>query len=172
MNGMQSISKQTNIIYHPIGIVHSPHKERGKAPIQPIYADGFRGYLEIFPEFVEGLEGLEIFSHIFVLFHFHQARSFKLKLTPFFHDTERGIFTTRAPERPNPIGLSLLRLEKVTDNKIYVNDLDILDGTPVLDIKPFTKGLDMRTDSRDGWIGRIDPQEAKIKGRRESKNDK
>ena len=155
---MNTISKETNITYHPIGIVHSPHHERGKAPIQPIYADGFRGYLEIFPEFVQGLEGLEIFSHIFVLFHFHQARAVKLKVTPFFHKTERGVFTTRAPERPNPIGLSLLRLEKIEGNKVYVNDLDILDGTPLLDIKPFTKGLDMRTDSRDGWIDRIDPK--------------
>ncbi len=163
---MNTISKETNITYHPIGIVHSPHHERGKAPIQPIYADGFRGYLEIFPEFVQGLEGLEIFSHIFVLFHFHQARAVKLKVTPFFHKTERGVFTTRAPERPNPIGLSLLRLEKIEGNKVYVNDLDILDGTPLLDIKPFTKGLDMRTDSRDGWIDRIDPKEARKRGRR------
>ncbi len=154
------------IVYHPIGIVHSPHKERGKAPVQPIYADGFKGYLEIFPEFAPGLESLEIFSHIFVLFHFHQARSFKLKLVPFFHSTERGIFTTRAPERPNPIGLSLLRLEKIEGNRVYVNDLDILDGTPILDIKPFTRGLDSREKSRDGWVGRIDPEVAKEKGRR------
>lgn len=158
--------KNGSIIYHPIGIVHSPHRQRGKAPIQPIYADGFRGYLEIFPEFAEGLEGLEIFSHIFILFHFHLAREFKLKITPFFHDSQRGIFTTRAPERPNPIGLSLVRLEAVERNRVYVNDLDILDGTPVLDIKPFTKGLDSRFDSRDGWVDRIDPEEARKRGRR------
>ncbi len=165
---MEQKSDKNTIIYHPIGVVHSPHHERGKTPIQPIYADGFRGYLEIFPEFAEGLQDLELFSHIFVIFHFHQARAFKLKLTPFFHTTERGIFTTRAPERPNPIGLSLVRIEKVEENRVYVNDLDMLDGTPILDIKPFTKGLDMRTESRDGWIGRIDPQVARRLGRRES----
>ncbi len=162
-------SKNQTIFYKPIGVVHSPHHERGKAPIQPIYADGFKGYLEIFPEFEAGLEGLELFSHIFVIFHFHLARQFKLKIIPFFHETPRGVFTTRAPERPNPIGLSLLRLEKIEQNLVYVNDLDILDGTPLLDIKPFTKGLDSRTDSRDGWIDRIDPEEARRKGRREEK---
>ncbi len=158
--------EKPNIVFRPIGIVHSPHKDRGKTPIQPIYAAGFEGYLEIFPEFAPGLEGLEIFSHIFVLFYFDRARPFRLKITPFFHDTERGIFTTRAPERPNPIGLSLLRLEKVIDNHVLVNDLDILDGTPILDIKPFTKGLDMRTESKDGWIDRIDPDVARRRGRR------
>ena len=163
---MTLFSAQSTIVYHPIGLVHSPHKERGKTPVQPIYAQGFKGYLEIFPEYAQGLEGLEIFSHIFVVFHFHLARNFKLKLIPFFHESERGIFTTRAPERPNPIGLSLVRLERVEGNKVFVDDLDIIDGTPLLDIKPFTKGLDMRPESRDGWVDRIDPKEARRRGRR------
>lgn len=163
------MSKSEKICYEPIGYVRSIHKDPEKMPVQPIYADGFQGYVEIKPEFVEGLKFLEDFSHIFLIVHMHLKKEKKLKVVPFFHDQEKGIFATRSPARPNPIGLSLVRLERIEGNKIWINDLDLVDGTPVLDIKPFTKGLDSRQHSQDGWVEQIDPQEAREKGRRQAK---
>ncbi len=155
-----------SVVYHPIGIIRSPHKEGSKTPIQPIYADGCRGFVEIFPQYTEGLQGLEDFSHIFLIFHLHLRKEVKLIVKPWLHDKEKGVFATRSPHRPNAIGLSLVRLEKIEGSRVYVNDLDILDGTPLLDIKPYTKELDSRLTSKDGWLEQIDPKEARKKGRR------
>ncbi len=154
------------ICYTPIGFVRSPHTDPDKTPIQPIYAAGFKGYVEILPEYVQGLDKLEDFSHVFLIVHMHLKKKKKLKVTPFLHDQPKGIFATRSPARPNPIGLSLVRLEKIEGNKLWVNDLDLVDGTPVLDIKPFTKELDSRKNTRDGWVDRIDKKAAQKKGRR------
>ncbi|MHB2153094.1 tRNA (N6-threonylcarbamoyladenosine(37)-N6)-methyltransferase TrmO [Calditrichota bacterium GD2] len=158
--------KIETICYTPIGYVHSPHSDPSKTPIQPIYASGFKGYVEILPEYVAGLDKLEDFSHIFLIVHMHLKEETKLRVKPYLHDREKGIFATRSAARPNHIGLSLVRLEKIEGNKIWINDLDLLDGTPVLDIKPFTRELDSRQNTRDGWVELIDREKARKKGRR------
>ncbi len=163
------MKKNKNICYEPIGYIRSEHKDPDQIPVQPIYAEGFKGYVELKPELVAGLKYLEDFSHIFLIVHMHLKKEKKLTVIPFFHDREKGIFATRSPARPNPIGLSLVRLEKIEGNKIWVDELDLVDGTPVLDIKPFTKELDSRENTREGWIDQIDRVEARQKGRRHRK---
>ena len=139
------------IFYTPIGIVHSEFKEKINVPIQSIFSNS-KGIIEIFPEFSEGLKDLEGFSHIFLIYDFHLSKGFSLKVKPFLDDVERGIFSTRAPKRPNNIGLSILNIDGIEGNKILVSGIDIIDKTPVLDIKPFVSHFDMRGDVKDGWL--------------------
>lgn len=140
--------------YRPIGIVRSPHKNISDMPIQPTGAQGVAGSLELVPELTEGLQDLEGFSHIILLYHFHQAGNTRLSVTPFLDETPHGIFATRAPCRPNAIGLSVVRLNKVTGSTLHIEDVDILDGTPVLDIKPYVPEFDAPEVERRGWLGR------------------
>ena len=143
----------------PIGIVHSPYTEPAGTPIQGAFAPEVEGTIEIFEEFSEGLADLDGFSHIWLLYQFHRSSGYRLRVVPFMDDSERGLFATRAPRRPNPIGLSLLRLLKVEGCVLHVAELDILDGAPVLDIKPYSPVFDARPDARSGWIDDIDPEE-------------
>ena len=113
----------------------------------------FDGHILIHEEFVEGLADLEGFSHIYLLFHLHLSDSYRLKVTPFLDDEQRGLFATRAPARPNPIGLSVVRLIRVTNNILHIEDVDIVDNTPLLDIKPFVPEFDVRDADRIGWLG-------------------
>jgi tRNA-Thr(GGU) m(6)t(6)A37 methyltransferase TsaA len=138
--------------YRPIGIIHSPFKSREGTPIQPIGAIGVRAKVEIFPEYVEGLQDLEGFSHIILLYHCHLSQSYKLKVKPFLDDVQRGLFATRAPARPNPIGISVVRLIQIERATLSVQDIDIIDQTPLLDIKPFVPDFDMRKAQRTGWL--------------------
>lgn len=138
--------------YRPIGIIHSPFKSREGTPIQPIGAIGVRAKVEIFPEYVEGLQDLEGFSHIILLYHCHLSQAYKLKVKPFLDDVERGLFATRAPARPNPIGISVVRLIQIERATLSVQDIDIIDQTPLLDIKPFVPDFDMRKAQRTGWL--------------------
>ncbi|MBN2184199.1 MAG: tRNA (N6-threonylcarbamoyladenosine(37)-N6)-methyltransferase TrmO [Candidatus Krumholzibacteriota bacterium] len=138
--------------FRPIGIVHSPFLEVAGMPIQPSRSEGAKGTVEIFDEFVEGLCDLDGFSHIILLYHLHLSRGYSLKVIPFLDDQPRGLFATRAPRRPNPIGLSVVRLAGVEKNILSVEDLDILDGTPLLDIKPFVGEFDSRKVPRIGWL--------------------
>ncbi len=140
------------ICYHAIGVVHSPFKEPGGAPTQPRRARGTRGQVEIYPEFVEGLSDLDGFSHIIMLCHFHRSEGFRLKVTPHWDPLPRGLFATRAPRRPNPIGLSIVRLERIEGNILHIIDLDMLEGTPVLDIKPYVREFDDKEKIRVGWL--------------------
>jgi tRNA-Thr(GGU) m(6)t(6)A37 methyltransferase TsaA len=140
------------IEYRPIGVVHSPFATIERMPIQASRAQGIAGTVEVFSEFQEGLQDLEGFSHILLLYHFHKAIGHSLKVVPFLDTEPRGVFATRAPKRPNPIGLSLLHLDGVQGNTLRVSDLDILDETPVLDIKPFVPAFDTRADARTGWL--------------------
>ena len=140
------------ITYNAIGIVHSPHKSIEGIPIQPIGAKGIKGEIEIFEEFQEGLRDLEGFSHIIVLYHFHKSKDFKLIVKPFLDNETRGIFATHAPNRPNSIGLSVLRLINVIRNVIHVENVDILDETPVLDIKPYVSKFDSVEEEKNGWL--------------------
>ena len=124
------------IKYKPIGIIHSPFKEPKGTPIQPTAAKGIEGKVEVFPEYAEGLKDVKEFSHIILVCHFHLSKKPSLKVKPFMDDQMRGVFATRAPSRPNPIGISIVRLIKIEENILHVQDVDIIDGTPLLDIKP------------------------------------
>ena len=140
------------IEYRPIGIIHSPHKTPQGSPIQPTAAKGIEGKIEIFPEFAEGLEDLAGFSHIFIIYHFHLSKKFSLKVKPFLDDNQRGLFATRAPARPNPIGISIVRLVKIEKGHLDILNVDVVDGTPLLDIKPYVPAFDVHTVDKIGWI--------------------
>mgnify|MGYP003732001329 CR=1 FL=1 len=139
------------IYYSPIGIIHSNHTELNKIPIQPVYARGCKGWLEIFPEFAKGLKNIEGFSHIYLIYHLHCAQKSQLIVKPFLQNKKHGIFATRAPCRPNPIGLSIVKLLSHKGNILEVDKIDVLDGTPLLDIKPYTAKFDRIKTTRNGW---------------------
>jgi len=140
------------ITYRPIGLIRSPFSETEGMPIQPAGARGVKGTIEIAPEFAAGLKDLEGFSHLIVIYHFHRSRGYDLTLTPFLDDRPRGVFATRAPRRPNAIGLSVLRLNSVEGSVLQVEDVDVLDGTPVLDLKPYVPEFDAPRVERIGWL--------------------
>lgn len=140
------------IKYKPIGIIHSPFKKPEGVPIQSIVAKGIEGTVEIFAEYTEGLKDLESFSHIILIYHFHLAKKASLKVKPFMDKKLHGVFSTRSPSRPNPIGMSIVRLVKIEENIIHVQDVDIVDGTPLLDIKPYVPKFDVREVNSIGWL--------------------
>lgn len=142
------------IEYQPIGIIHTPHKTPEGTPIQPTGAKGVKGSIEVFPEYIAGLADLAGFSHIFMLYHFHLSKKFSLEVRPFMDDRKRGLFATRAPSRPNSIGLSVVRLIAITNGKLQIQDVDVVDGTPLLDIKPYVPEFDVRKVDQIGWIGK------------------
>ncbi|MEJ2099455.1 MAG: tRNA (N6-threonylcarbamoyladenosine(37)-N6)-methyltransferase TrmO [Desulfobacterales bacterium] len=139
--------------YRPIGIIHSPFKDRKGTPIQPIGGTGVKAEVEIFPDFIEGLADLNGFSHIILLYHFHLSTAYKLKVKPFLDHSVHGVFATRAPARPNPIGISVVHLLGIDHQTLYVEDVDIIDQTPLLDIKPFVPDFDLRKVESTGWLG-------------------
>ena len=140
------------IEYGPIGVVRSPFREPKGTPIQPSRAKGAEGTVEVFEEFVEGLSDLDGFSHIILLCHLHKTGGYHLKVVPFLDTELRGLFATRAPSRPNPIGLSVVELEGIEGNRLTIRGVDLLDGTPVLDIKPYVGEFDGRPLVRVGWL--------------------
>ena len=140
------------INFKPIGVVHTPFQETTNMPIQPAGAAGVQGAVEIYPAYAEGLKDLEGFSHIFLLYYFHRVDGFALRVKPFLDDRARGVFATRAPRRPNPIGLSAVRLMKREGNILHIENVDILDGTPLLDIKPYVPEFDQFAAERVGWL--------------------
>jgi len=140
------------IQYRPIGIIHSPFKRPHGVPIQPKAAKRVKGTVELFDEFKEGLAGLDGFSHIILIYHFHLSEGYTLKVKPFLDDTRRGLFATRAPRRPNPIGISVVPLVSVDGATLHVTNVDIIDGTPLLDIKPYVPEFDRKADIRVGWL--------------------
>lgn len=154
------------ILYHAIGIIHSEHLHPEKTPIQPVYAGGCRGQAEIYPQYIEGLRDLEGFSHIYLIYHFHRAEPMRLLVKPYLQDELRGIFATRAPCRPNPIGFSIVRLTGRQGNILLLEDVDILDQTPLLDIKPYTAKFDRIEECRSGWQDKVSDQLARMRGRR------
>ncbi|WP_457741300.1 tRNA (N6-threonylcarbamoyladenosine(37)-N6)-methyltransferase TrmO [Thermococcus sp.] len=138
--------------YQVIGVIHSPFREPRGVPIQASAARGIRGSVEVYPEYADGLKDLEEFSHIILLYHFHRAKPGKLLVRPYMDEEEHGIFATRAPSRPNPIGISVVRLLRINGNVLHVEDVDIIDGTPLLDIKPYVPEFDVREVERTGWL--------------------
>jgi len=140
------------IKYRPIGIIYSPFKEPKGTPIQPTAAKGINGKVEVFPEYADGLLDIDGFSYIILLYHCHLATGFSLKVKPFLDDKFHGVFATRAPRRPNSIGLSIVRLIRIEENVIHIQDVDIIDGTLLLDIKPYVPNFDVREAERIGWL--------------------
>lgn len=157
------------IIFKPIGVIRSEHTVARQTPIQPVYAKGCKGRAEIFPEFAEGLEDLDGFSHIYLIFHFNQAEPGQLTVKPFLQDIARGVFSTRAPCRPNGIGLSIVELIGRQGNVLLLDRVDILDGTPLLDIKPYSAKFDRLDSTRNGWQDEVDEETAQMRGLREYK---
>jgi tRNA (adenine37-N6)-methyltransferase len=133
-------------------VVYSPFKEPKNVPIQATAAKGITGTIEIYPEYVEGLKDLEGFSHIILLYHFHLIKGCSLMVKPFLDDTLHGVFATRSPARPNPIGISIVHLTRVEKHTLYIQDIDIVDGTPLLDIKPYIPKFDCRKTTKIGWF--------------------
>jgi tRNA-Thr(GGU) m(6)t(6)A37 methyltransferase TsaA len=140
------------IRFSPIGVIHSPFKDVKGMPIQTAAAKGIEGTVEVRPEYEEGLKDLEGFSHIILLYHFHHCQGYTLNVQPFMDDNMRGVFATRAPQRPNAIGISVVKLVQVRGCKISVEDIDVADGTPLLDIKPYVPEFDVRAVERIGWL--------------------
>jgi tRNA-Thr(GGU) m(6)t(6)A37 methyltransferase TsaA len=139
-----------NLVLQPIGIIHSPFTEKEKTPIQASRSQA-TGFVEVYPEFADGLKDIEALSHIYLLYAFHQSSGYELHAKPFLDNQEHGIFATRYPYRPNPIGLSIVKLVSHENNILTVEGIDTLDGTPLLDIKPYVPDFDLRTDVRTGW---------------------
>jgi tRNA-Thr(GGU) m(6)t(6)A37 methyltransferase TsaA len=140
------------IILSPIGIIHTPFKDPKGIPIQPKSGKGVKATVEVFPEYIEGLVDLDGFSHLILLFHFHLSKGYSLKVKPFVDDVQRGVFATRAPRRPNGIGLSVVKNIKIEKNIIYIENIDIVDGTPLLDIKPYIPEFNAVEKIRVGWL--------------------
>lgn len=140
--------------FEPIGVVHSPFKDVRGMPIQSTGAKDVMGSVEINEEYVDGLKDIDGFSHIILIYHFHLSQGYSLHVKPFLDDEMRGLFATRAPKRPNPIGISVVRLEKVEGCKLQIRDVDIVDGTPLLDIKPYVPEFDIRMVERVGWLSK------------------
>jgi tRNA (adenine37-N6)-methyltransferase len=140
------------IIINPIGIIHTPHSDVKNMPIQPVAAEGICGYIELLPEYAAGLKDIEGFSHLTLLYHFHKISGYELEVMPFMDTVMHGIFSTKAPKRPNAIGLSTVKLLRVKGNIIHIEQVDMLDGTPLIDIKPFYPRYDNRENVEIGWL--------------------
>ena len=134
----------------PIGIIHSPFKEKTDTPIQPTRSQA-AGQVEVYPEYSDGLQDIDGFSHIILLYFFHQSCGYSLLVKPFLDDKEHGLFSTRYPCRPNPLGLSIVRLVARRKNMLEIEGVDTLDGTPLLDIKPYIPEFDVPMGVRNGW---------------------
>jgi len=140
-----------SIIIEPIGIIHTPYKTKEGMPIQSKGAKGIKGQIKLKDELVPGLTDLDGFSHVILIYNFHKSKGFDLLTTPFLDNHQRGIFATRAPQRPNSIGISVVRLLKIENNILDIENVDMLDGTPLLDIKPYIPDFDIHKTEKNGW---------------------
>jgi len=148
--------------FKPVGFIRTQYREPEETPIQPFYAMDGTGKAEILLEYIPGLKDLEGFSHIILVYVFDRNRKgeYKLHVKPFMDEEMRGVFSTRAPKRPNNIGLSVVKVEKIMNNAIFFSGADMLDNTPLLDIKPFVPEFDSGEAFRTGWLeGKIKPGE-------------
>jgi|LFRM01.1.fsa_nt_gb tRNA-Thr(GGU) m(6)t(6)A37 methyltransferase TsaA len=144
------------IVYRPIGIIRSPFTDPRNMPIQPVSESSAPGVAEVFEEYAEALKDLDGFSHVILLYHFHRVNRVDLTVTPFMGTEARGLFATRAPTRPNPIGLSVVELLSINGRRLLLKNVDILDGTPLLDIKPYVPQFDQPAAARAGWLEKTD----------------
>jgi len=140
------------IRFKPIGVIHSHFKQATGTPIQPAYADDAPGHVEVDERFSDGLADLAGFDRIWLIYFFHRAAAFRLRVIPYRDTVERGVFSTRAPARPNPIGMSCVQLRRIEGNILRLGAVDILDGTPLLDIKPYVPQYDNHPAARRGWL--------------------
>jgi tRNA-Thr(GGU) m(6)t(6)A37 methyltransferase TsaA len=138
--------------FTPIGTIHSPFTKLKGMPIQPAGAEGVTGTVEVLDQYASGLKDLDGFSHVILLYHLHKAEGYALEVVPFMDTQPRGLFATRAPKRPNPIGLSVVELDAVEGAVLHIRNVDILDGTPLLDIKPYVPGFHPQGEVRTGWL--------------------
>lgn len=143
------------IIYKPIGLIRTPFKELSLVPMQSIKARNIDGYIEIYPEYAEGLRDLEGFSHIIILFHMHKVKDFSLIIKPEISSGTRGVFSTRSPKRPNPIGFTVVKLIKIESSIIRIRGVDMLDSTPLIDIKPYIPKSDSVPKAKIGWLNNL-----------------
>jgi tRNA (adenine37-N6)-methyltransferase len=137
-------------LMHPIGVIHTPFTDKAQTPIQSSRSQAI-GQVEVDLEFAAGLQDLEGLSHLILLYVFHRSTGYALQVKPFLDDQLHGLFATRYPARPNPIGLSVVRLLARRGNRLEIEGVDMLDGTPLLDIKPYVPEFDVRTETRTGW---------------------
>ena len=152
----------------PIGIIHSPHQKADGTPVQAALAIGVQGMVEVFPEYAAGLRDLDGFERIWLVYWFDRAKPAQLVVTPYLDTTPRGLFATRAPSRPNPIGLSSVRLLEISGPILRVDGLDILDNTPLLDIKPYVPAFDAFQAKRIGWCAEVQDSGTVADGRFET----
>jgi tRNA-Thr(GGU) m(6)t(6)A37 methyltransferase TsaA len=150
----ERITPMDPVIYKPIGTIETPFSTREGMPIQAAGGEGVRGRIRLLPDYAGGLQDLDGFSHLILIYHFHRTREARLVVTPFLDDTPRGVFATRSPNHPNPIGLSTVRLLAIHDTVLEIEDIDILNGTPLLDIKPYVPAFDHRQPERLGWLSK------------------
>jgi tRNA-Thr(GGU) m(6)t(6)A37 methyltransferase TsaA len=139
----------------PIGIIHSPHQRADGTPVQSALATGVQGTVEVFPDYAAGLRDLDGFERVWLVYWFDRAKPAQLVVTPYLDTTPRGLFATRAPSRPNPIGLSSVQLVAISGPILHVDGLDILDNTPLLDIKPYVPAFDVFQATRIGWCADV-----------------
>lgn len=136
----------------PIGTIRTPFAERQGTPVQPSASRGTLGRIELNEDLVPGLADLDGFSHLILIYHFDRSNGYNLEVTPFMDTQPRGLFSTRAPKRPNPIGLSVVKLLRIEGAVLHIENVDVLDGTPLLDIKPYVPQLDQAPEVRIGWM--------------------
>jgi tRNA-Thr(GGU) m(6)t(6)A37 methyltransferase TsaA len=146
------------LVLEPIGIIHTPHGAQEGTPIQPVFARGARGSVRIFAPYVGALADLAGFERIWLLYHLDRAAPWSARVIPYLDTVERGLFSTRSPTRPNPIGMSAVRLVAVDGDQLRIEDVDILDGTPLLDLKPYVPQFDAHPGSRAGWFDESAPR--------------
>jgi len=140
------------IIVHPIGIIHSPYKESKDIPIQGIFKSKVEAWIELENKYINGLKDLDQFSHAIIIYYFHKSQREEIEGKPFLEQNKHGIFAIRSPHRPNHIGLSIVRIKSIKGNKMYFTEVDVLDETPLLDIKPYVKYFDSRNNVVSGWL--------------------
>ena len=157
--------KHQSFSISPIGVIHSRHTKPEETPIQPVFAADCKGEVEVFSEFEEGLVDVEHYSHLYLLYYLHKAGNVQLRAKPFLQNQLHGIFSTRAPARPNHIGLSIVKLLRREKNVLFIEGVDILDGTPLLDIKPYLARFDRVDTQRNGWQDGVDEETAWKSGR-------
>ncbi len=149
---MREIQKLTPIVLNPMGIIHTPYDEPKEIPIQGIFKSDVEGWVELEEKYQPGLKDLEGFSHAILIYYFHRSNEERLEGRPFLEDEIHGIFAIRSPHRPNHLGLSIVKINKIVDNRLYFSEVDMLDGTPLLDIKPYFKYFDCRENVISGWM--------------------
>jgi tRNA-Thr(GGU) m(6)t(6)A37 methyltransferase TsaA len=142
----------TQVRLTPIGIIHTPYGEAKEMPVQGRFKADVEGWIELEQRYVPGLKDLDGFSHLILIYYFHRSDTEELQGQPYLEDEIHGIFAIRSPHRPNHLGLSIVRLQRIEGSRIYFTDVDMLDGTPLLDIKPYVEHFDRREDVRSGWL--------------------